>query len=188
GLAEVVLPPESSLPGKTIVELGFRSQHQLNLVGLRRNREALDGVLVDEKLRSGDTLLVAGSWKNIDRLHGLSRDFLVLSLPMEVNEVVPAADKAPYALLSLAVMVGLMVSGIVPNAIAALLACLLMGAFRCIDMDSAYKSIHWPSMILIVGMLPFAMALQKTGGISLAVDGLLALFGDAGPRALLGSE
>ena len=185
GLAEVALPPESSLPGKTILELGFRSHHQLNLVGLRRNREALDGLLVDEKLRPGDTLLVAGSWKNIDRLHGLSRDFLVLSLPMEVNEVVPAADKAPYALLSLAVMIGLMVSGIVPNAIAALLACLLMGAFRCIDMDSAYKSIHWPSMILIVGMLPFAMALQKTGGISLAVDGLLALFGDAGPRALL---
>ena len=185
GLAEVALPPESTLPGRTIQELGFRSQHQLNVVGLRRSREALDGVLVDEKLRSGDTLLVAGSWKNIDRLHGLSRDFLVLSLPMEVNEVVPAADRAPYALLSLAVMIGLMVSGIVPNAIAALLACLLMGAFRCIDMDSAYKSIHWPSMILIVGMLPFALALQKTGGITLAVDGLLALFGDAGPRVLL---
>src|SRR5690606_14960136 len=45
GLAEVALPPESTLPGKTILELGFRSHHQLNLVGLRRNREALDGVL-----------------------------------------------------------------------------------------------------------------------------------------------
>ncbi|HLV18209.1 MAG TPA: SLC13 family permease [Pseudomonas sp.] len=185
GLAEVVLPPESTLPGKSILELGFRSRHQLNVVGLRRNREALDGLLVDETLRPGDTLLVAGSWRNIDRLHDLSRDFLVLSLPVEVNQVVPAADKAPFALLSLAVMIGLMVSGIVPNAIAALIACLLMGAFRCIDMDSAYKSIHWPSMILIVGMLPFALALQKTGGISLAVDGLLALFGDAGPHALL---
>src|SRR5690554_7850514 len=52
-------------------------------------------------------------------------------------------------------------------------------------MDSAYRSIHWPSLILIVGMLPFALALQKTGGIDLAVGGLLELFGDTGPRVLL---
>ncbi len=185
GLAEVALPPDSELPGKTIQELGFRSRHKLNVVGLRRNREALDGLLVDEKLKTGDILLVAGAWKEIHRLQRLGRDFLVLSLPAEVDEVAPAARKAPHALLALAVMVALMVSGLVPNLIAALVGCLLMGAFRCIDMDSAYKAIHWQSLLLIVGMLPFAMALQKTGGIELAVNGLVGALGDAGPRALL---
>src|SRR5690606_850333 len=170
-----------------IQELGFRSQHKLNVVGLRRTREALAGLLVDEKLKPGDTLLVAGDWKNIQRLQGLSHDFIVLSLPVEVDEVAPAARKAPYALFSVAVMIALMVSGLVPNAIAALLACLLMGAFRCIDMDSAYKAIHWPSLVLIVGMLPFALALQKTGGIALAVEALVGVLGDAGPHALLAS-
>ncbi|MFV3092663.1 SLC13 family permease, partial [Pseudomonas sp. GW6] len=116
---------------------------------------------------------------------GLSRDFLVLSLPAEVAEVAPAARKAPYALLSLAVMVGLMVSGLVPNVQAALIACLLMGAFRCIDLDSAYHAIHWPTLILIVGMLPFAQALQQTGGVELAVQGLVGGLGDAGPRLIL---
>lgn len=185
GLAEVALPPESRLPGRTIQELAFRSRHRLNVVGLRRNGKALPGLLVDEKLKAGDTLLVAGSWKDIDRLHLLTRDFVLLSLPSEIREVVPAARKAPYALLSLGVMVVLMVSGVVSNLMAALIGCLLMGAFKCITMDSAYKSIHWPSLILIVGMLPFALALQKTGGIDLAVGGLMNLFGDAGPRALL---
>lgn len=185
GLAEVALPPESRLPGRTIQELAFRSRHRLNVVGLRRNGKALPGLLVDEKLKAGDTLLVAGSWKDIDRLHLLTRDFVLLSLPSEIKEVVPAARKAPYALLSLGVMVVLMVSGVVSNLMAALIGCLLMGAFKCITMDSAYKSIHWPSLILIVGMLPFALALQKTGGIDLAVGGLMSLFGDAGPRALL---
>ena len=71
------------------------------------------------------------------------------------------------------------------NLLAALIGCLLMGAFRCLDMDSAWRSIHWPSLLLIVGMLPFALALQKTGGIDLAVNGLLQLLGDAGPRALI---
>ncbi|MDX9688057.1 SLC13 family permease [Halopseudomonas formosensis] len=185
GLAEVALPPESRLAGKSIQEVAFRSRHRLNVVGLRRNGQALPGVLVDEKLRAGDTLLVAGSWKDIDRLHLLTRDFVLLSLPSEIREVVPAARKAPYALLSLAVMIGLMVSGVVSNLMAALIGCLLMGSFKCITMDSAYRSIHWPSLILIVGMLPFALALQKTGGIDLAVGGLLELFGDAGPRVLL---
>ncbi|WP_330115039.1 SLC13 family permease [Pseudomonas sp. JS3066] len=185
GLAEVALPPESKLPGKTIQELGFRSRHQLNVVGLRRHGEALEGVLVDEKLKASDTLLVAGEWKAIHHLQGQSRDFLVLSLPAEVDEVAPTARKAPYALLSLAVMIFLMVSGLVPNVMAALIGCLLMGAFRCIDLDSAYRAIHWPTLILIVGMLPFAQALQQTGGIDLAVKGLVALLGNAGPYAML---
>ena len=84
------------------------------------------------------------------------------------------------------VMVGLMVSGMVPNVVAALIGCVLMGAGRCIDMDSAYRAIHWQSLVLIVGMLPFALALQKTGGIDLAVSGLVSLLGDAGPYAILG--
>ena len=184
GLAEVALPPESSLPGKTVQELAFRSRHRLNVVGLRRNGQALPGLLVDEKLKAADTLLVAGSWKDIDRLH-MTRNFVLLSLPTEIKEVVPAARKAPYALFSLGVMIALMVSGVVSNLMAALIGCLLMGAFKCITMDSAYKSIHWPSLILIVGMLPFALALQKTGGIDLAVGTLLDLFGGVGPRMLL---
>ena len=185
GLAEVALPPESALLGKTVQGLGFRSEYQLNVVGLRRQGQALDGLLIDERLKSSDTLLVAGTWKAINRLHGLSRDVLLLSVPAEVDEVAPTKRKAPYALLSLAVMIALMVSGMVPNLLAALIGCLLMGAFRCIDMDSAWRSIHWPSLLLIVGMLPFALALQKTGGIDLAVNGLLQLLGDAGPRALI---
>ena len=118
-------------------------------------------------------------------LQSKPHDFLVLSLPAEIDQVAPARRRAPQALLSLAVMVGLMVSGAVPNVIAALIGCLLMGAGRCIDMNSAYRAIHWQSLVLIVGMLPFALALQKTGGIDLAVTGLVSLLGDAGPRAIL---
>ena len=45
---------------------------------------------------------MAGSWKHIHRLQGMSRDFLVLSLPAEVDDVAPAANQAPFALLGLA--------------------------------------------------------------------------------------
>lgn len=187
GMAEVTLPPDSTLLGKSVLELGFRSQYGLNVVGLRRDHEALTDGMLEEKLRLGDTLLVIGAWKAIRQLQGRGRDFLVLSLPAEIDEVAPALSKAPHALLSLAVMVALMVSGVVPNVVAALVGCLLMGLFRCIDMDGAYRAIHWQSLILIVGMLPFALALQKTGGIDLAVSLLVDALGDAGPRVLLAS-
>ena len=185
GMAEVSLPPGSQLIGKSILDLAFRTRYDLNVVGLRREQAAIGEQLVEEKLRLGDTLLVVGPWKAVRQLQSQPKDFLVLSLPAEIDQVAPARARAPHALVSLAVMVGLMVSGAVPNVIAALIGCLLMGAGRCIDMNSAYRAIHWQSLVLIVGMLPFAQALQKTGGIDLAVGGLVSLLGGAGPLAML---
>lgn len=101
------------------------------------------------------------------------RDFYLLNVPEESKQIAPAISQAPYALFSVLTMVGLMISGIVPNVIAALIACLMLGKFRCVDMKSAYQSIHLPSLVLIVGMMPFSTALQKTGGVDLIVGALL---------------
>lgn len=61
--------------------------------------------------------------------------------------------------------------------IAALICCLLLGKFRCIDMKSAYDSIHFPTLLLIVGMMPFSTAMQKTGGVALMVEEFIRLTG-----------
>lgn len=185
GMAEVSLIPDSALLGKSLRDSGFRSRYDLNVVGIRRNGETLAGKLVDEPLELGDMLLVIGDWKAIRQLQSKTHDFIVLNLPAEVDEVAPAMTQAPHALFCLALMVAMMLTDEVPNPIAALIACLLMGKFRCIDMESAYKSIHWPSIILIVGMMPFAQALQKTGGVGLIVQGLMDVAGDMGPRVML---
>ena len=187
GLAEVLVPPGSGLSGKSILELRMRSQRGINVVGLRRRGRPLSDGLLEEQLKAGDTLLIAGTWKAIRLLNAQTQDFLVLTLPAEIAEAAPAARRAPFALFSLAITVGLMIGGVVPNVVAALIGCMLMGAFRCIDMNGAYRAIHWQSLILIVGMLPFALALQKTGGIALIVDALLGVTGTASPRLVLAS-
>jgi di/tricarboxylate transporter len=79
----------------------------------------------------------------------------------------------------------LMVTGAMPNVIAALFGSLLLGACRCITLESAYKAIQWPTILLIVGMMPFSTALAKTGGVDLAANALLHLFGSVEPRLLL---
>jgi di/tricarboxylate transporter len=128
-----------------------------------------------------------GAWSDIRRLRAERTDMVVLNLPAEMEAVLPAASKAPQALLALAVVVGLMVSGLVPNVQAALIGCLLMCALGCVDFASAYRSVHWPSLVLIVGMLPFSTALQRTGGVDLAADGLVAMIGGAGAHLVLAS-
>lgn len=185
GMAELLLPPESFLIGKSVLDLQLRSQRGISVMGIRRKGEPLGENLLREKLKLGDTLLIAGTWKSIRQLRSQSHDFLLLNLPAEFDEAAPALRQAPFALIGLAATIALMISGLVPNVIAALLGCMLMGAFRCIDMESAYRSIHWQSLILIVGMLPFALALQKTGGIDFFVAALLDLVGDAGPRMVM---
>ena len=185
GMAEVLIPPDSELVGQSTLGARFRSRYNLNVIGLRRGGKAIPGNVVERKLKVGDALLVIGRWKEIRELQRQSHDFLVLSLPAELDQIALVGSQAPLALFSLAVMVTLMVTGWVPNVIAALITCLLMGLTRCISLDSAYKSIQWPTLILIVGMIPFSTALQKTGGIELAVRGLIHLFGAAEPRILL---
>lgn len=186
GVAEVLLPPRSSADNKRIGELALPESLGLTVIGVRHGGRTATTPLPKVRVYTGDTLLVMGEWRSIERLRHRVADFVTLDLPEEVEETAPAGNKAVPALLSLLVMVVLMISGVVPNVLAALLACLLMGAFGCIDMNAAYRAIHWPTLLLIIGMLPFADALQKTGGVALAANGLLQLVGGAGPSVILG--
>ena len=185
GLAEIILPPNSGALGRTIAELRMHDDHDVDVIGIRHGGENVASGVSHERLRLGDTLLVVGSWEAIRRLATPGGEFIALELPVEVEERVPAGRRAPLALLSLAVMIVLMVTGVVPNVVAALIACLLMGVFGCIDMTSAYRAIHWPTLLLIVGMLPFALALDKTGGIDLVASGLADSLGNAAPTVIL---
>ena len=186
GMAEVSLIPDSERIGKTEREIAFRTRFGLNIVGMKRDGEAMDGSVVDEPLQLGDILLVVGNWRQIALLAKRGRDFVVLNMPVEVDDASPAHSQAPHAIFCLVLMVALMLTDEIPNPIAAIIACLLMGKFRCINAESAYKAIHWPSIILIVGMMPFALALQKTGGVDLVVKGLMDVAGSEGPYLMLG--
>jgi di/tricarboxylate transporter len=187
GMVEVILPPTSDLIGSTVVEARFRTRSGLTVVGLRRGVVAHDRGLLHETLQSGDMLLLIGPWKDIEKLQSNGRDLVIINLPSERDEVLPVPGKVPQAIFCLALVVILMVSGLVPNVQAALVGCLLMGALGCIDMTSAYRSIDWKTIVLIVGMLPFSIALQRTGGVDLAADALRAMTSDAGAYVVLGT-
>jgi di/tricarboxylate transporter len=184
GATEVILPAESRLIGQTVLEARIRSEYGLTVIGLRHGSKVVANDLLGERLKIGDTLLLIGFWSDIRDLQSKNDDIVVLNMPAELEEVLPSR-RAPHALAVLALVVALMVSGLVPNVQAALIGCLLMGLLGCIDFNSAYRSVNWKSLVLIVGMLPFSLALQRTGGVDLASDAVVNLVGGAAPHLVL---
>ena len=185
GMAEVLLSPDSRLVGKTVAEADVRSLHDVTVVGVRRERKALEEPVTEVRFRAGDILLVIGPWRAIERLPRSPDRLILLNLPVESDDVAPVRSRAPFAVAILLLTVFMMASGIVPNVLAALIGCLLFGLAGCVGMNGAYRSIHWQTLVLIVGMLPFSIALQEVGGIDLAADWLLSTVGSGSPRAVL---
>ncbi len=185
GLAEVVLTPESNLIDRTLKEAEVRSRYKVSVLSIRRGGTAVLADFVGEKLQFGDSMLVCGGWKHIGLLQKDMKDFIVLNLPVEVDEVAPARSRAPAALIILAAMIAAMTFGLIANVAAVLLAALALVLTRCVKMDDAYKVINWQSLVLIAGMLPMATALNETGGTTLIADGLVTALGDAGPMAMM---
>lgn len=185
GIAEVVIPTRSSLIDKTIVDVNFGNKYNLSVLNIERpgQEEPLD--LKETRLRFGDTLLVQGEWSEIFALKDTPRDFIVIG-ETEWFEGGENRAKAPVALAVLVGMLGLMVSGWVSITAASMLAGLAMVLTGCLTMDEAYDAIDWKSIVLIAGMWPLSIALEKVGLVTLVADAFTSTLGDAGPLAVMG--
>jgi di/tricarboxylate transporter len=186
GAAEVMLAPESKLIGKTLAELEFRSRYRVTVLAIRRRGKPITTNFANQALDFGDVLLVAGDWTDLRRLWGDEReDFVMLTLPAEYQELLPARGRAPVAVLILVAMIAVMALELLPNSAAALLAALAMLATGCVSLDAIYRVVSWKTLVLIAGMLPLATALAKTGATALMANGLIAALGSLGPVAML---
>ncbi len=185
GVAEIMLAPAAKLIGQTLRDVEFGSRHNLNVLAIRHRGEKLTTQLEDQTLDFGDTLLVAGGWERIRRLRDDPEDFVVLTLPAEYSELMPARHRAPIAVGILVAMVAVMVMNLVPNAAAVLIAALAMIATRCVKLDAIYRVVNWKTVVLVAGTLPLATALTKTGATAMMAHELVALLGSVGPLAML---
>ena len=188
GLAELMLLPKSRLVGRLIRHTALRAKYHINVLGIRRRHTYVRERLADEQIAAGDVLLVQGSWRDIARLESEEDDWVVLGQPLAEAERVTLTYKAPVAALIMAAMVAMMVFDFIPVApvTAVLLAAVLMvlcGCFR--NVEAAYKTIHWESLVLIAAMMPMSVALEKTGASTLLSHTLVNSLGNAGPVVVL---
>jgi di/tricarboxylate transporter len=180
-LAEVVLSPTSSLRGKTLRQIDFRSRFGLAVLAIRHQGKTLFARLGDITLDYGDSLLIQGPVDKINQLRR-ERDFLLLDMPpLETRRT----HKAP---VSIAILLGVLVvvsTGWLHVSAAMFIGALLMVLSRTLTMDEAYRSIEWKSVFLIAGMLPLGLAMENTGTARLLADLIVGLVGDWGPLAVM---
>lgn len=186
GIAEVVLMSTSKLLNKPVRESGFRQLYNVNILGIQRKNGYILQDVKDEKMLSGDVLLVQGTWENIDKLNQETSEWVVVGKPMENAAKIPLDHKAPVAAIIMLLMVISMVFNIVPAVISTMIAALLMiltGCFR--NVESAYKTINWESIFLFAGMFPLAIAMENTGASALIADWIVSGLSSYGSIAVL---
>lgn len=176
GVAEIVLMPSSTVVNKSIKEVEFRTKYNVSVLGIcRKNKYILDNI-ADEKIHLGDVLLVQGTWSNIAGLEQETNEWIVVGRPLEEAAKVTLDYKAPVAAMIMVGMIAVMVFDFIPiePVTAVMIAGLLMvltGCFR--NVEAAYKTINWESVVLIGAMMPMSTALENTG-ISKELSLLLA--------------
>lgn len=186
GIAEVLIMPDSKLVNRTVADTHFRDEFNVNILGVQRKGEYKMYDLQKEKLHSGDALLIQGNWADIAILGDRQEDLVLVGQPLKEAEKVTIDYKAPVAAFIMLLMVVAMVTNIVAPVIAVLCASVLMVVTGCLrNMEEAYKSINWESVVLIAGMMPMALAFEQTGAASLVSDTLVGGLGSYGPYALL---
>lgn len=188
GIAEIVLMPNSRLVNRAVRDSGFREKYSVNVVGIRRSGRYIMTSLADEKMKSGDVLLVQGTWPNIVRLGNEEEHWVVLGQPQDEASRVTLDYKAPIAAVIMVAMVVTMVVDSIPVApvTAVMAAGVLMVVTGCLrNVEAAYKTINWESIVLIAAMMPLSVALEKTGISALISRSLVGSLGVIGPTALL---
>lgn len=186
GIAEVFIMPNSKLINRSISDIRFREEYNVNVLGIQRHNEYQMDDIKDAKLHSGDALLIQGTWKDIANLGDRQEDLVLVGQPLKEASKVTFNQKAPIAATIMLLMIAAMAFNIVPAVIAVLLAAILMVITGCLrNVEEAYSNINWESVVLIGSMLPMATAFDKTGATVLISDALVGQLGDMGPYALL---
>jgi di/tricarboxylate transporter len=189
GLAEVVIPPRSGLIGERVFPGMVTDSGDLIVLAVQRAGVEIaaahatkdSGIL----LQPGDIMLLQGTWKALD-VHLNDPDVLVVSSPEMVRrQAVPMGPGAKHAVAILAAMVLLLATGIVPPAVAGLLAAGAIILSGIMSVEQSYRAISWTTVILVGAMMPLSTAMVETGAAKLMAERLVYMVGDAGPLALL---
>jgi di/tricarboxylate transporter len=179
--AEVMIAPGSPLAGKSLVQLRFGHVYRVRVHGMQRSgpqpRQPLDHI----PLAVGDILLVDAT---ASALEDLRSDPGVLLIGQREQ---PRVDlrRALLSLLIMAGAIGVAVLGWMPIVASSLLGCAALVMLRCLRPEEAYAAIDWRVIVLLAGVLPLGIALQKSGGADWVAQHALGWLSGYGPLVML---
>jgi len=176
GIAEIVIPPNSSLIDKSARDVWMRKVYGIALVALHRGGETFregDGVR-QMPLRAGDTLIVHTSWDALDRLKG-NRDFVVVTTEYPHEELRP--QKVHFAGFFLALALALVLFTDLRLSVALLTGALGMILSGVLRIEEAYAAVSWKTVFLLASLIPLGLAVETSGTARWIADQAVAMVG-----------
>ncbi len=178
---EVMVSPGSHLIGHTLSGMRFGHMYRARVHGIHRRlldvRQPLDQV----PLNLGDVLLLDAPAKAIEDLRA-DKGMIVLGTRKQAKV---DAFRATLSVLVMVATIAVAALGWLSIVEAALIGCGALLVFGLLEPDEAYRAIDWRVILLLAGVLPLGIALQKSGGAALAAEFLIDSLGGFGPLAAL---
>lgn len=173
GIGEVVVPPGSSLIGKTIKDVKPRRNYGANILQIFRTDEVIRRGFADTELRAGDTLLVHSSWRDLNKLKK-NRDF-VLATDVKYEDL--RTHKISHALFFFAVALTLflLTDSLSISLLTGAMGMVLSGV---LTIDEAYEAVSWQTVFLLASLIPLGIAVDQTGTAAWIAQQILTLVGD----------
>ena len=180
-LTEVMIAPRSRLIGSTLATLDRRWQHSATVLAVHRRGEVLRKQLKDVHLNVGDVLLMLTPESE---MQGLRTDTNVIVLSQRDAEK-PMGWRAPFALATMVLVIGISAIGWAPIAITALVGAVAMTLSGCLEADEVYDAVDWRIIILLAGLLPLGIAMSQSGAAEFIVANTLGMVSSFGPLVVL---
>ncbi len=180
GIAEIVIPPGSSLIGKSARDVWMRKIYGIAMVALHRNAEThLEGDSIrDMPLEAGDTLLVHTTWKALSHLES-DRNFVIVTSEYPREQTRP--NKVGWASFFFATALFLVLFTDTRLSVALLTGALGMVLSGVLKMDEAYESVSWATVFLLASLIPLGMAVETSGTAKWIAEQTLLIVGDMSP-------
>jgi di/tricarboxylate transporter len=176
GIGEIVIPPGSSLVGKSARDVWMRKVYGVAMVALHRDGETLregDGIR-DLPLQAGDTLVVHTSWDALARLEK-DRNFVVITTEYPHEELRP--QKIGFAMFFFAVALGMVLFTDLRLSVALLTGAMGMVLSGVLTIEEAYEAVSWKTVFLLASLIPLGLAVETTGTAKWIAEHVLGVVG-----------
>lgn len=169
GIAEIVIPPDSSVVGKSPREIVLRKTTGLSLLAIHRGEETLSHVATPEheatpigvtKFQPGDMLVAHVDWENLKRL-SRSRDWIVVTSDYPQEELRP--HKVRWAAFFFFLTLSLILFSDIRLSLCLLVGAVGMMLTKVLSIDEAYRAVGWNTVFLLACLIPLGRAVQDTG-------------------------
>lgn len=169
GIAEVVIPPDSDMIGKTVGTVQFRKRYGAKILAIYRINQVLDSDIPNIVFQAGDTLILHSRWEDLTVLANDSNFAVVTDFPRETYR----PEKLRAAAACFVFSIALIIFTDIRLSVALMAGATGMVLFGVLRMEEAYRAIEWQSVFLLACLIPLGAAVERSGAAAWMANEIL---------------